>query len=267
MTACHSARLKARLDSLRGRGGGRGGLVTFITAGDPDAQTSLEILHGLPAAGADIIELGMPFSDPMADGPSIQAASRRALEGGHTMAQTLAMVQDFRRQDSQTPVVLMGYANPIHTMGYPEFLAAAAEAGVDGLIVVDMPPEEDRPLREPAAAFGLDMIRLVTPTADDERMAHIVREASGFLYYVSIAGITGTRAAAFADIDGALGRLARHSSLPVAVGFGLRTPAQVQRIMATEGRLAVVGSALVEVAGQGDAGAVLDFVRTLVHKA
>jgi tryptophan synthase alpha chain len=224
---------------------GRAGLVTFLTAGDPDLKTSTAIVKALPAAGADLIELGMPFSDPMADGPAIQASSLRALASGGSMKVTLALVRDFRAGDKTTPVVLMGYYNPIYQYGVERFLADAKAAGVDGLIVVDLPPEEDEELCLPAKKAGLHFVRLATPTTDDKRLPAVLRNTAGFVYYVSIAGITGTRSAADADIAHAVGRLKRHTSLPVAVGFGIRDPAQAAAV-AKVADGAVVGSALVD---------------------
>jgi tryptophan synthase alpha chain len=223
---------------------GRAGLVTFITAGDPDYDTSLAILKALPGAGADIIELGMPFSDPMADGPAIQASSQRALKGGQTMRKTLQMVQAFRAGDAATPLVLMGYYNPIYVHPVDRFVAEAAQAGVDGLIVVDVPPEEDSELRPAAAAAGLAFIRLATPTTDAKRMPAVLANTSGFVYYVSIAGITGTKAPDLAEVRGHVGRIKAQTSLPIAVGFGVKTEGQVSAIAGlAEG--VVVGSALV----------------------
>jgi len=223
---------------------GRAGLVTFITAGDPDHETSLGILKGLPAAGADIIELGMPFSDPMADGPAIQASSQRALKSGQTMKKTLAMIKAFRATDDTTPIVLMGYYNPIYVYPVDRFIADAVEAGADGLIVVDVPPEEDAELRPAATMAGLNFIRLATPTTDAKRLPAVLANASGFVYYVSIAGITGTAAPDIAAVGAHVGRIKSHTSLPIAVGFGVKTEAQVSALA----RLAegvVVGSALV----------------------
>ena len=223
---------------------GRGGLITFLCAGDPDPETSAELVAGLPAAGADVIEVGMPFSDPMADGPAVQAGSLRALEAGMTLAGTLDLVRGFRRRDETTPIVLMGYFNPIWRYGPARFLEHAREAGVDGLIVVDLPPEEDDELCVPALGAGLAFIRLVTPTTDDQRLPKVLSGARGFLYYVSIAGITGTRAPLADQVGIAVTRLRRHTALPVAVGFGIRTPAQAAAI-AKVADAAVVGSALV----------------------
>ncbi|MSO71129.1 MAG: tryptophan synthase subunit alpha [Alphaproteobacteria bacterium] len=224
----------------------RGGLVTFLSAGDPDRATAQELLDGLPIAGADLIELGMPFSDPMADGPAIQAGSLRALKSGASMARTLEHVHAFRRHDQDTPIVLMGYYNPIYRMGGEAFVAAARDAGADGVIVVDLPPEEDEELRPLVRRAGLHFIRLATPTTDDARLPAVLGNSSGFLYYVSIAGITGTRSAAEADMRRAVERLKRNSQLPIAVGFGIRTPEQAAAAVRIADA-AVVGSALVEV--------------------
>src|SRR5688572_9746500 len=222
----------------------RPALVTFVTAGDPDYDTSLAVLKALPGAGADIVELGMPFSDPMADGPAIQAAGLRALKGGQTMARTLELVRAFRAGDDETPIVLMGYYNPIYVYGAERFLADAKTAGVDGLIVVDLPPEADDELCIPALKAGLNFIRLATPTTDDKRLPAVLENTSGFVYYVSIAGITGTKAPDSSRVAAAVDRIKRHTNLPVAVGFGVKTPDQAAAI----GRNAdgvVVGSALV----------------------
>lgn len=224
---------------------GRAGLVTFITAGDPDAATSAAILKGLPAAGADVIELGIAFTDPMADGPVIQLASQRALAAGQNLRRTLAMVRDFRTGDDDTPIVLMGYYNPIYIYGVEPFCTDAAEAGVDGLIVVDLPPEEDAELREPAARAGIDFVRLTAPTSDEARLPTLVEHASGFIYYVSITGVTGAATADSASIIDALGRIRRFSDLPVAVGFGIKTPEGAENV-ASLADAAVVGSAIVQ---------------------
>lgn len=232
------------------RASGRGALVTFITAGDPNPSASADLLQRLPAAGADIIEVGMPFSDPMADGPSIQAASQRALASGMTLARTLAMVSDFRANDSDTPLVLMGYFNPIYRYGPTRFVEDALSAGVDGLIIVDLPPEEDQELCHPALTAGLHWIRLITPTTDDDRMNTVLKNTSGFVYYVSIAGITGTRAAATDSIESATKRIRGKTSLPIAVGFGIRTRAQVREIIQVADA-AVVGSALIDRIAEG----------------
>lgn len=228
---------------------GRAGLVTFVTAGDPDAVQSERILSVLPAAGADVIELGMPFTDPMADGPAIQAASRRALAGGWRMVDTLALVERFRAANAATPIVLMGYYNPIHAYGRERFLADARSAGVDGLIVVDLPPEEDAELCVPARAAGLDFVRLATPTTDDRRLDAVLRNTAGFLYYVSVAGITGTRRPDPAVVEAALVRIRARTDIPVAVGFGVRTGEQAAALARFSDGV-VVGSALVdEIAG------------------
>jgi len=228
---------------------GRKGLVTFITAGDPDLETSRKILFGLPKAGADLIELGMPFSDPMADGPAIQASSLRALKGGHKMRKTLGLVADFRKTDQETPIVLMGYYNPIYVYPNDQFLKDAQAAGVDGLIVVDLPPEEDDELCLPALESGLSFIRLATPTTDDRRLPAVLANTSGFVYYVSITGITGMAAPDASDVSAAIARIKRHTQLPVAVGFGVRT-AQQARAIAESADGVVVGSALIEVLKQ-----------------
>ena len=222
----------------------RAGLVTFITAGDPNLQTSLEILHRLPSAGADIIEIGMPFSDPMADGPAIQAASLRSLANGGSLRATLEMVRAFRKKNKTTPLILMGYFNPIYQYGTTQFVNDAASAGVDGLIMVDLPPEEDDELCDPARTAGLHWIRLVTPTTNKDRLSDVLANSSGFVYYVSIAGITGTQSAGAASIEKAVHQIKTKSDLPVAVGFGIKTREQVKEI----GNIAegvVVGSAIV----------------------
>jgi tryptophan synthase alpha chain len=232
----------------------RPGLVTFLTAGDPDLETSHALLAGLPDAGADVVEVGMPFTDPMADGPSIQAAGLRALAAGARMGATLELVRRFRAADAATPVVLMGYYNPIHAHGNERFLTDAKAAGVDGLIVVDLPPEEDEELCLPARRHGLDFIRLATPTTDDRRLPAVLENSSGFLYYVSVAGITGQKAAVAELVGPEVARIKRHTRLPVAVGFGIREPAQAAAI-ARIADAAVVGSALVDlIAANLDAG-------------
>jgi tryptophan synthase alpha chain len=223
----------------------RPALVTFLTAGDPDPATSLALVRALPAAGADVIELGMPFTDPMADGPAIQAASQRALAAGMTLAKTLALVREFRAGNPDTPIVLMGYYNPIYVFGVDRFLQEAKSAGVDGLIVVDLPPEEDEELCLPALRAGLNFIRLATPTTDDRRLPAVLANTSGFVYYVSITGITGTAAADPTRVSAAVARIKRHTNLPVAVGFGVRTARDAQAIGATADGV-VVGSALVD---------------------
>ena len=224
---------------------GRGGLIAFVTAGDPDPDTSLRILQGLPAAGADLIELGMPFSDPMADGPSIQASSKRALTAGASLARTIAMVETFRRRDTATPVILMGYYNPVYVYGVEGFLSDAKAAGVDGLIMVDLPPEEEEEMCLPALEVGLDFIYLTAPTTDDARLPRVMENAGGFVYYVSITGITGTRTAAIDDVRANLERLRRHTGLPIAVGFGIKTPEQAAEIVRFADA-AVVGAAIVD---------------------
>jgi len=222
----------------------RAGLVTFITAGDPDPETSQQLMERLPGAGADIIELGMPFSDPMADGPAIQAANLRALSSGASLRRTLAMVSRFRENNNDTPVILMGYFNPIYQYGPSRFVTDAAAAGVDGLIMVDLPPEEDDELCDPARTAGLHWVRLVTPTSDDARLQQVLRNTSGFIYYVSIAGITGTRSAAASAIGDALAMIREHTALPIAVGFGINTADQVRETGAVADG-AVVGSAII----------------------
>jgi tryptophan synthase alpha chain len=238
-----SGRIARRFATLREEG--RAGLVTFLCAGDPDLETSARLLEGLPAAGVDVIEIGMPFSDPMADGPSIQAGSLRALAAGMTLGRTLDLVAGFRRQDDSTPVVLMGYYNPIYTMGPAQFLERAQAAGVDGLIIVDLPPEEDEELCLPARAAGLDFIRLATPTTDDRRLPVVLGNSSGFLYYVSVAGITGQKRPAVELVAEAVSRLKRHTALPIAVGFGIREP-ELAAAIARHADAVVVGSALVD---------------------
>jgi len=257
--AADSGRIRRRFEALKAQG--RGGLVTFVTAGDPDYETALAIVEGLPGAGADLIEIGMPFSDPMADGPAIQASSLRALKAGMTLKKTLALVTAFRAKDKDTPLVLMGYYNPIYRYGVGRFLIDAKKAGVDGLIVVDLPPEEDEELCLPALAAGVNFIRLATPTTDDERLPAVLANTSGFVYYVSIMGITGTRSAGDTEIANAVERLKRHTDLPVAVGFGIRTPEQAATV-ASVADAAVVGSAIVDkivagLDGQGKAKPVL----------
>ena len=228
---------------------GRKAFIAFVTAGDPDLETSFSILSGLPAAGADIIELGMPFTDPMADGPSIQAASQRALEAGQTLEKTLAMIARFRAEDDTTPMVLMGYYNPVFIYGVDRFIADAVSAGVDGLIIVDLPAEEDSELCLPAMEGGLNFIRLVSPTTDDARLLNVLENTSGFVYYVSITGITGSAAPDVSKVSDNVARIKGRTNLPVAVGFGIRTPEQANAI-ASVADGAVVGSALVDVIGE-----------------
>lgn len=235
-------RLAKRFAKLKDEG--RAALVTYIMSGDPDQDTAQAILNGLPAAGADIIELGMAFSDPMADGPAIQAAANRALAAGITLKKTLAQVRDFRALDDETPIVLMGYYNPIYHYGVEAFVADAKAAGVDGLIIVDLPPEEESELCLPALAGGINFIYLAAPTTDDDRLPRVLANASGFVYYVSITGVTGTASAAVADVDAAVARIRRHTDLPVAVGFGI-TSAESAKNVAQVADAAVVGSALI----------------------
>jgi tryptophan synthase alpha chain len=224
---------------------GRSGLVTFVMAGDPDPATSLAIVKALPGAGADVIEIGMPFTDPMADGPAVQAAGLRALHAGQNMVETLALVRAFRADDDATPIVLMGYYNPIYIYGVTRFLADAKAAGFDGLIVVDLPPEEDTELCLPALQAGLNFIRLATPTTDDKRLPAVLANTSGFVYYVAITGITGAAAADSKTVGDAVARIKRHTDLPVCVGFGIRTP-EAARAIAERANGAAVGTALVD---------------------
>jgi tryptophan synthase alpha chain len=237
------SRIEQRFAALKGAG--RAGLVTYLTCGDPDLQSFAQILEGLPQAGADLIEVGMPFSDPMADGPAIQAAGLRALKAGTTLRAVLGSIHAFRAKDDATPIILMGYYNPIYRYGVPRFLEDAKASGVDGLIIVDLPPEHDEELCLPAQRAGIDFIRLATPTTDDRRLPKVLAHTSGFIYYVSIAGITGTKSAASESVAAAVARLKRHTALPVAVGFGIRTPAQAREV-ARIADAAVVGTALVE---------------------
>ena len=241
--------------------------VAYIMAGDPGYDTSLAVMRGLPAAGVDIIELGMPFTDPMADGPTIQMAGQRALEAGQTLEKTLAMVRAFRADDQQTPIVMMGYYNPIFSRGVAQFLVDAKAAGVDGLIVVDLPPEEDAELCLPAQAAGLNFIRLATPTTDDKRLPKVLQNTSGFVYYVSITGITGAGAAEAGDVGPEVARIKRQTDLPVVVGFGIRTP-EAAKAIASVADGAVVGSAIVQLIGEGRPPAeVLAFVKGLADGA
>jgi tryptophan synthase alpha chain len=242
-----TTRIDRRFAALKAEG--RAALVTFLMAGDPDPDSSLAIVKALPAAGADVIELGMPFTDPMADGPAIQAAGLRALTAGQTLVKTLALVREFRKADDATPIVLMGYYNPIYIYGVDKFLIDAKAAGVDGLIIVDLPPEEDDELCLPALKAGLNFIRLATPTTDDKRLPAVLNNTSGFVYYVSITGITGAAAPDPGKVSTAVARIKRHTALPVAVGFGVRTAAQAGAIAANADGV-VVGSALVDVLQQ-----------------
>ncbi|HEY6753303.1 MAG TPA: tryptophan synthase subunit alpha [Pseudolabrys sp.] len=272
-----STRIEKRFAALKKEG--RAALVTFTMAGDPDYDTSLAIAKALPKAGADIIELGMPFTDPMADGPAIQAAGLRALKSGQRMTKTLALVREFRKGDDETPIVLMGYYNPIYIYGNERFLADAKASGVDGLIVVDLPPEQDEELCLPAVKAGLNFIRLATPTTDDKRLPTVLTNTSGFVYYVSITGITGAAAPDTAKVNTAVARIKRHTKLPVAVGFGVKT-AEHARAIAEGADGVVVGSALVDalrqsldgngIAGPGTVKAVTGLVSALangVHSA
>ena len=239
-----TTRIDTRFAALKQEG--RSAFVTFLMAGDPDPATSLEIIKAMPKAGADIIELGMPFSDPMADGPSIQAAGQRALHGGMTLNKTIELVRAFRKDDQVTPLVLMGYYNPIYIYGVDRFLMDAKSAGLDGLIIVDLPPEEDTELCLPALKAGLNFIRLATPTTDDRRLPAVLANTSGFVYYVSITGITGAAAADSRAVGEAVARIKRHTDLPVCVGFGVKTP-QAAGAIAQAADGAVVGTALVDV--------------------
>ena len=239
-----TTRIEKRFTALKQEG--RAALVTFTMAGDPDTETSLSVMKALPKAGADVIELGMPFTDPMADGPAIQAAGQRALKAGQRMTKTLAMVREFRKGDDATPIVLMGYYNPIYIYGVDKFLVDAKAAGVDGLIIVDLPPEEDEELCLPTLKAGLNFIRLATPTTDDKRLPTVLNNTSGFVYYVSITGITGSAAPDAAKVSTAVKRIKRHTDLPVAVGFGVKN-AESARAIAAGADGVVVGSALINV--------------------
>ena len=271
------SRIAAKFAALKAEG--RGALIPFLEAWDPDSATSMAILRGMPGAGADLIEIGCPFTDPMADGPTVQLAAIRGLKAGATMARTLAMVREFRREDDTTPVVLMGYLNPIDSYGVERFCTDAAAAGVDGLIVVDLPSEEADLLLPHAAAKGIDVIRLVAPTTDDDRMPLVLNGSSGFVYYVSITGVTGTRTASSDELAAAIPHIRAVTDLPVAVGFGVRTPAQAAAAVRAADA-AVVASALLDTlaasldengrAGPDTVRLVLDQVRTLaeaVHSA
>jgi tryptophan synthase alpha chain len=270
VTAPDSGRIAARFAKLKEEG--RGGLVTYVTAGDPNADVGLEILLGLPDAGADIVEIGMPFTDPMADGPAIQAAGLRALNAGQTMKKTLEMATAFRARHTDTPLVLMGYYNPIYSYGVDRFLTDAKAAGIDGLIIVDLPPEEDEELCIPALNAGVNFIRLATPTTDDKRLPKVLENTSGFVYYVSILGITGTKEIQADPVRGAVARIKRHTDLPIVVGFGIKTPEQAGEI-SKAADAAVIGSAIVDTVRAnldsdgapkpGCARAVLDYVASL----
>ena len=246
---------------------GKKAFVAYVMAGDPDFDTSLELVLGLPSAGVDILELGLPFTDPMADGPTIQLAGQRALDGGMTLLKTLDMARRFRQTDQDTPIVLMGYYNPIYSHGVDAFLKDAKEAGVDGLIIVDLPPEEDSELCIPAQKAGLNFIRLATPTTDDKRLPKVLQNTSGFVYYVSITGITGAAEAEAGDVGPEVARIKAHTDLPVAVGFGIKTPEAAQSI-ASVADGAVVGSAIIsELAAGKSVNEVLDFVASLANGA
>ena len=249
------------------RAAGKKAFVAYVMAGDPDYATSLEIIKGLPGAGVDIIEMGLPFTDPMADGPTIQLAGQRALEAGQTLQKTLDMAAAFRKTDDTTPIVMMGYYNPIYSRGVDRFLVDAKAAGIDGLIIVDLPPEEDDELCIPAQKAGLNFIRLATPTTDDKRLPRVLTNTSGFVYYVSITGITGAAAAEAADVGPEVARIKAQTDLPVIVGFGIRTP-QASQAIASVADGAVVGSAIVsEIAAGKPVADVLAFVRTLADGA
>jgi tryptophan synthase alpha chain len=258
-------RIDAKFAELRAAG--KKAFVTYVMAGDPNYDTSLAVVKGLPAAGVDIIELGLPFTDPIADGPSIQLAGQRALKAGMSLKRTLQMVQDFRLVDSTTPIVLMGYYNPIYSYGVEKFLDEAKTAGIDGMIVVDLPPEEDDELCIPAQKAGLNFIRLATPTTDNKRLPKVLTNTSGFVYYVSINGITGAAAAKAADVAPEVERIKSATDLPIIVGFGIRTPENARDI-ASVADGAVVGSAIVDEIGSGKSSAeVLAFVKSLADGA
>ncbi len=258
-------RIDAKFAELAAQG--KKAFVAYVMAGDPDYGSALEVVKGLPGAGVDVIELGLPFTDPMADGPTIQLAGQRALEAGMTLEKTLQMAREFRENDDTTPIVLMGYYNPIYSRGVERFLNDAKEAGIDGLIVVDLPPEEDEELCIPAQATGLNFIRLATPTTDDKRLPRVLQNTSGFVYYVSITGITGAAEAQATDVAPEVARIKSATDLPVIVGFGIKTPEQAGAIAGVADG-AVVGSAIVERIGRGDSPAdVLAFVKSLADGA
>lgn len=259
------SRIDAKFAELKAAN--RKAFVSYVMAGDPDYETSLEIVKGLPAAGVDVIELGLPFTDPMADGPTIQLAGQRALEAGQTLKKTLEMARSFREDDDTTPIVLMGYYNPIYNHGVAQFLTDAKAAGIDGLIVVDLPPEEDGELCIPAQAAGLNFIRLATPTTDEKRLPRVLQNTSGFVYYVSITGITGAANAIAGDVGPEVARIKASTDLPVIVGFGIKTP-EASRDIAAIADGAVVGSAIVERIAEGQSPAdVLSFVKGLADGA
>ncbi|MBE1295879.1 tryptophan synthase subunit alpha [Phycobacter azelaicus] len=254
-------RIDAKFADLKAAG--KKAFVSYVMAGDPDYETSLQVVKGLPAAGVDIIELGLPFTDPMADGPTIQLAGQRALDGGMTLERTLELAREFRKEDDTTPIVLMGYYNPIYNRGVDTFLADAKAAGIDGLIVVDLPPEEDEELCIPAQAAGLNFIRLATPTTDDKRLPRVLQNTSGFVYYVSITGITGAAEAEAGDVGPEVARIKSATDLPVIVGFGINTPDKARNIASVSDG-AVVGSAIVGQIGAGKSvEEVLAFVKSL----
>ncbi len=258
-------RIDAKFAALKAEG--KKAFVAYVMAGDPDYDTSLEVIRGLPGAGVDVIELGMPFTDPMADGPTIQLAGQRALEAGQTLDKTLAMARSFREDDDTTPIVMMGYYNPIYSRGVDLFLEQAKAAGIDGLIVVDLPPEEDDELCIPAQAAGLNFIRLATPTTDDARLPRVLQNTSGFVYYVSITGITGAAEAQASDVAPEVARIKAQTDLPVIVGFGINSPERAQEIAAVADG-AVVGSAIVARLASGEpVSETLDFVRSLADGA
>ena len=259
------SRIDAKFAELKAAG--KSAFVSYIMAGDPNYDTSLEVMKGLPAAGVDIIELGLPFTDPMADGPTIQLAGARALDNGMTLEKTLAMAAEFRKSDDTTPIVLMGYYNPIYSHGVDQFLADAKSAGIDGFIVVDLPPEEDDEFAVPAIAAGLHPIRLATPTTDDKRLPKVLQNTSGMIYYVAITGITGAGSASAATVGKEVARIKSSTDLPVVVGFGIKTPEAAQEMAAVcDG--AVVGSAIVEKLGAGESATdILDFVKSLADGA
>ncbi|WP_164658339.1 tryptophan synthase subunit alpha [Tropicibacter sp. Alg240-R139] len=254
-------RIDAKFAALKAQG--KKAFVSYVMAGDPDFDSSLELVKGLPGAGVDVIELGLPFTDPMADGPTIQLAGQRALEAGMTLDRTLELATEFRKDDDTTPIVLMGYYNPIYSRGVDTFLSQAKAAGIDGLIVVDLPPEEDDELCIPAQNAGLNFIRLATPTTDDNRLPRVLQNTSGFVYYVSITGITGAAEAEATDVGPEVARIKSATDLPVIVGFGINTPAKSQAIASISDG-AVVGSAIVSQIGAGKpVGEVLEFVKSL----
>ena len=258
-------RIDAKFADLKAKG--KKAFVTYVMAGHPTYETSLEIVKGLPKAGVDVIELGLPFTDPMADGPTIQLAGQVALEAGMTLEKTLDVAREFRKDDTTTPIVLMGYYNPIYSRGVERFLDDAKEAGIDGLIIVDLPPEEDEELCIPAQKKGLNFIRLATPTTDDKRLPKVLQNTSGFVYYVSITGITGAANAEAGDVGPEVARIKAATDLPVIVGFGIKTPESAERI-AKVADGAVVGSAIVDRIGKGDSVEdVLSFVKSLADGA